>query len=157
MPAGLRYLVALCKDLNRRFDAYDAKLLRLERIQAATMGGAAGVMTRMGGPGAGEQDYYPGEAEESGPGSASESNYEHMYNPATTAAIAAGYRTDGVLGAVDAGRAASAPDYGFGSSADRYAAPTNAGMMGAPGSPEAPVRQRDDDFADADLSDLLTE
>jgi hypothetical protein len=57
---------------------------------------------------------------------------------------------------VRAAAAAPAPDRGFGSSADRFAAPTVGGAVGSPDR-EGSGRGRDDDFADADVSGLLVE
>ena len=47
-PAGLRYLVAICKDLGRPYDSYQQKLARLDRAAASTQSGGRGALTRVG-------------------------------------------------------------------------------------------------------------
>ena len=56
--AGLRYLVAICKDLGQHYDHYQKKLSKLERVNAArnpTMG-QGGALTRIGGPAPGQDN-----------------------------------------------------------------------------------------------------
>jgi hypothetical protein len=144
----------LCKDLGRRFDHYETKLLRIERSRAAQQ-------TYVGGDGGdGGEGVYDGEGGEAYGGWNTEADYqetEEGYNVGYTA-ITAG------VGASDTGsfyRNTNAPaphkevDKGFGSSHDRFAAPN---VHGAALSPEREAGMpREDDFADADLSDLLTD
>jgi Tfp pilus assembly protein PilF len=128
----LRYLVALCKDLGRRHDQYESKLLRLERAAQNT---AAGALTRVGG-GGGYDDQGAG-----GGG-------QHMYGGG------GGYGGDEPIGAMDSGGqggyggggAAGGPDMGYGSSADRFTAPNVAGNMESAGG--RAVRD-EETFADA--------
>ena len=51
LRSGLRYLVAICKDLGRPYDAYQQKLARLDRTPQAQSG--RGALTRVGGDGEG--------------------------------------------------------------------------------------------------------
>jgi hypothetical protein len=167
-------LVALSKDLNRRYDQYESKLMRLERAAAAAAQSSAGRTFAQGGEyqdgGADNDDQYQqydvyasgngnsaSDASQGGRGGHGAAGYDA--HPGRS-----GYASDAPVGAYDDGRSGShaesqSPDRdrGFGSSNDRYAAPANA-MGGVPtGTSPAGRGPREEDFADADLSDLLTE
>jgi hypothetical protein len=152
--AGLRYLVALCKDLNRRYDNYEAKLTRLERAAAAQ---ATMMMAAGGDDGAGMYDA-PG-------GSGGDGGYEGGYGDAAAGAGGGGYGYNGSPGGGGVDRPMGAVDDGnrggFGGGAERFAAPNVAFGSASPGAAGgAGGRRKDEDedqFADADLSDLLTE
>jgi hypothetical protein len=130
----LRYLVALCKDLGRRHDQYEAKLLRLERTAAQNT--AAGALTRVGAGGGGGYD----------DGSAGQQQQQQGgYGGA------GGYGSDEPMGAMDngggqGGYGGGGQDLGYGSSADRFAAPNVGGHMESAGG--RAVRD-EETFADA--------
>ena len=135
----LRYLVVLCKDLGRRFDGYESKLLRLER-QAAQSTVGTGAMTRMEG---GYDDRDGGSADQ-------QHNFnQHQYG----ASQYSGRNSDGneLAGGVD--DSSGVADHTYGSSADRFAAPSVGGHVSSPSGGRA--AREDETFADADLSDLL--
>lgn len=136
----LRYLVMLCKDLGRRFDGYEAKLLRLER-QAAQA--AAGALTRAGAMGGGYDDGgYPQQV------------YQHQQQQQHGGG---GYVSDEPGGAIDdVGTGGASGDHAYGSSADRFAAPSMTGNVASPAGGGARARE-EETFADADLSDLLAD
>lgn len=158
--AGLRYLVALCKDLNRRYDHYEAKLVRLERAAAAqaTVAAAATAaddgLVYDGGYGGGqyggdEGAYHAHDAYSGSPGGGT----------SHAGAVAGAGMRERPMGALDDGSGAAGSN-GFGNAAERFAAPS-IGFGSAAGSPGAAAARRadadEDQFADADLSDLLTE
>lgn len=63
--SGLRYLVAICKDLDRKHDHYEAKLVQLERVMSKHV--APGPATGAGGGGGGGGGRFgDGGGEESG-------------------------------------------------------------------------------------------
>jgi hypothetical protein len=128
----LRYLVALCKDLGRRSDQYEGKLLRLERTAAQTSA-AGGALTRVGGGGGGYDD---------GGG-------QQQYGGGGAGGYAGGDEPMGALdqgGQSGGGYGGGGPDLGYGSSADRFAAPNVVGHMESAGG--RAVRD-EETFADA--------
>lgn len=148
----LRYLVVLCKDLGRRYDAYETKLTRLERA-AAQSAAAAGALTRVGSGGDGYDDGGAGDQQMYAQGYGAGSGGQQYGGPG-----GGGYSGgDEPAGAMDdgAGRGGGG-DHAYGSSADRFAAPTMAGHIASPSGGGGRARE-DETFADADLSDLLAD
>ena len=127
----LRYLVAICKDLGRGFEQYQAKLVRLERSQAQSQG----VMTRQAGYGGG-----------SGGGGGGDGG---------GGAYGAGAGAGAGAGMYAREPARSPPREVAEESRDSpMMAPSAAGGKLSSGGPS---RLDEDDFADADLDDLLAE
>jgi hypothetical protein len=121
--------------MKRKYDGYEAKLVRLERAQAAAATAAA---TNQGANMALADDA-AAEFSQRGGGAGYEDG----------AGAAVGDYSSGGRGAGE-GRGA------YAAGPERFAAPVDQGggeTMAAPGT----QRRRDDDFADADLSDLLVE
>lgn len=148
----LRYLVVLCKDLNRRYDAYEGKLLRLER-QAAQTAAAAGALTR--GVGGGGGGYDDGSGDQQG---GLYGQQQQQYGGGG-GGYGGGYAGgDEPAGAIDdGGGGQGGGDHGaYGSSADRFAAPSMGGHVSSPSGGAGRARE-DETFADADLSDLLAD
>lgn len=117
----LRYLVAICKDLNRKFDHYEAKMVQLERVAAKHASTKWQTRTASG------RDLHAAEAED-------------------TARSGGGGRDSGegpgTGGAGGSPGPTSAPSGPFGN------------VVAAASSP---ARTEEDEFADADLDDLLAD
>lgn len=129
----LSYLVALCRDLDKPYDEYEAKLVRLERAQALQDSMVPTSAVTPGGMGhGGMYDDDGEEGEQSGYGMGGGSS---AYG--------------GGAAASPAGRRGASP-----TGPDRYSAPHVASVAGGPG---ADGKVDDDQFSDADLDDLLTE
>ena len=140
----LRYLVVLCKDLGRRYDNFEGKLLRLER-QVAQSAAATGALFRGGSLGNGYTDN----------GTSDQNMYQQQHFGGGGNYEGSGYvGSDEPVGAVD-GRV-GVSDHAYGSSADRFAAPSISSHVASPLSGSRAARE-DETFADADLSDLLAD
>lgn len=125
--AGLRYLVAICKDLGHSYDVYQAKLVRLERSMAMGAGGTRATTLVAAAP------QSSGDAPAPAP----------AYRPAAQS------RAPG--GDTEEKKAPASP----GSPGVPLAAPAIAGRIN--GGNGAPAREDDDVFADAELDDLLAD
>lgn len=187
----LRYLIALRRETNRRYDHYEAKLAKLERADMGTRTGrgqltraaapaTASSGSRAGGGGGGGQPH----DEYGASGAADDGAYDGfdygLPGGAVGRVAVRGADVDGGIGAglidymagndADEGGAgagaAESPSRGFGSAADRFSAPSGAATMGVAGATASPAggagggaakAKEVDDFADADVADLLSE
>lgn len=125
----LRYLVAICKDLGHPYEQYQAKLVRLERTAAQS--GGAGALSRAPPP-------------QAAPASHDESHEDASPHGTATAAAPSSYRP---------GRSPDTEEKKSPTSPGVIAAPSVAGRINAGGS----AARDEDEFADADLDDLLAD
>lgn len=134
----LRYLVAICKDLNRKYDHYENKLLLLERTVSNKHASMTNAAPRGSGPGYGAGPAGPGIG---GPG---------IGGPGMGGPGPAG---PGMGYGAGPGMGPGSPD---GPGMGRIGAP-DLGSPGSRGAPPSVGGADEDDFADADLDDLLAD
>jgi len=136
----LRYLVALSRDLGRRTVVFEERLSKLERAAAA----AAAERERTNG-GEEEEDAYQGAEGEGG---------DYLYEERAPApARSPPPRAPAPVVSPPPQPAAAS---GFGSSSDRFAAPSNfAGSSSRVGAGGGHGGGKDDEFGDADIGGLL--
>ena len=165
----LRYLVALCKEMHRRYDHYEQRLIKLERtINAsnATMGGG-GALTRVGGGMNNNNNEFIENA--GSPRNMMEYRNNNGSNQSYLSSSSNPNNNNNDIHAIDY----SSTDYNDNNNtsdhdqlpppSDRFTAMTNPSVMGnnnnisSPNTNNNNNRNDADDFADADLSDLLTE